>query len=298
MFIALRQSRSYPLVLLVLTGSMLGASLPFAKLAAGGGIPMPAFAFWQYLGGGLLLLAIARLSGAILPMGSTQIRYYLISGFISIALPNVLIFLAVAQIGTGLPGLAFAFPAMLTYLFALLLGMEKPVWSRALGIALGLAGALMIMAPRSGPIDADAMPWMLLALIAPVALAIGNIYRTRYWPAGVAPQALAAGTLLGASVWLLAACLSLQTLYLPAFSAESADWTLPAAMLFAGLSFLPYFELQRVAGPVYLSQIGYVIAATGLAVGALIFNEHYSLIVWLAVAVITVGIVLVNRRKA
>lgn len=298
MFAILRQSRAYPLLLLLATGVSLGLALPFVRIATGSGITVPAFAFWQYFGGGLGLLLIAILTGAKPPLGALYLRFYAISGLITLALPSLLIFLAVSRIGAGLPGIAYAFPAMLTYVFALLLGMERPAWTRAIGIALGLCGILMILLPRSGPVDDAALPWMLLAMIAPVSLAMGNIYRTRYWPKDAAPLALAAGTLLGAAFWLLVTSLGMGAFYWPAFSAGSADWTLPAAMVFACLSFLTYFELQRVAGPVYLSQIGYVMAATGLFIGTTVFGERYGLTVWLAVVVIVAGILLVNRRSA
>ena len=107
------------------------------------------------------------------------------------------------------------------------------------------------------------------------------------------PKCLA-GTLLGAAFWLLLASLAFGTTYLP--SGTGSDWVLPAAGLFACLSFIPYFELQRVAGPVYLSQIGYVMAATSLAIGTFVFGERYGLLVWIAAAIIVAGILLVNRR--
>lgn len=290
---SLRQSRSYPLLLLMATGILLGAAPPFARLAADAGIPMIAFAFWQNLTGGLLLLLFANLTGVRPPL--RHLRFYLTSGLVTLALPSALIFLAVARLGAGLPSIAYAFPAMLTYLFALALRMEKLVWMRAAGIALGLIGILMVLTPRSGPVGEAELPWMLLAFIAPVSLAIGNIYRTRAWPKDAAPLALAAGTLLGAAFWLLIASVIFGAPYLP--STAASDWVLAAAGIFACLSFIPYFELQRVAGPVYLSQIGYVMASTSLLVGTVIFGERYGLLVWLAVAVIVAGILLVNRRQ-
>ncbi len=292
----MRQSRFYPLLLLIATGVALGFAPPFAKLAAGAGIPMIGFAFWQNLLGGLLLL-LAIASGARPPLQPRHLRYYAISGLITLALPNVMVFLAVSQVGAGLPSIVYAFPAMLTYIFALTLRMEKLAWLRAGGIALGLAGILMILLPRSGPVDDAALPWMLLALIAPVSLAAGNIYRTRAWPQDAAPLALAAGTLLGAALWLLLGGVAFGAVHLPMGSLD-ADWVLAAAGLFACLSFIPYFELQRVAGPVYLSQIGYVMAATSLGIGTFVFGERYGLITWLAVLVIVAGIALVNRRPA
>lgn len=296
MLASLSQSRSYPLLLLLATGMTLGMAPPFARIAATNGIPMIGFAFWQYLLGGLLLLALAMLTGARPPL--RHLRFYAISGLITLALPNVLIFLAVARIGAGLPSIAYAFPAMLTYAFALGLRMERLIWTRAAGIGLGVVGILMILLPRTGPISDADLPWMLLAMLAPVSLAAGNIYRTRYWPKDAPPLALASGTLLGAAGWLVIASLVFHGgLYLPSNTA-SADWVLAAAGLFACISFIPYFELQRVAGPVYLSQIGYVMAATSLLVGTFVFGERYGLLVWLAVIVIIAGILLVNRRPA
>lgn len=295
MLAALRQSRSYPLLLLIATGVALGAAPPFARIAAQSGIPMIAFAFWQNLIGGLLLLLLASLNGVRPPL--RHLRFYAISGLITLALPSMLIFLAVARIGAGLPSIAYAFPAMLTYAIALGLRMERLAWMRAAGIGLGLIGILMILLPRSGPISDADLPWMLLAFVAPVSLALGNIYRTRAWPKDAAPLALASGTLLGAAFWLLLAGLAFGSVHLPSVAAPS-DWVLAAAGFFACLSFIPYFELQRVAGPVYLSQIGYVMAATSLGVGTFVFGERYGLLVWLAVAVIVAGILLVNRRPA
>jgi drug/metabolite transporter (DMT)-like permease len=296
MLASLRQSRSYPLLLLVTTGVFLGAAPPFARIATQAGIPPIAFAFWQNLGGGLLLLLLTHASGGKFPL--KHLRFYATSGFITLALPSVLIFLAVARIGAGLPSIAYAFPAMITYAIALGLQMEKFYWPRALGISLGLIGILMILNPDSDLYNGKKIIWMLLAFIAPFSLALGNIYRTRAWPKDAAPLALASGTLLGAAFWLLLAALFMGDIYLPSPAGVTAgtDWVLAAAGLFACLSFIPYFELQRVAGPVYLSQIGYVMATVSLGIGTFVFGERYDFLVWFAVLVIVAGILLVNRR--
>ena len=53
-----------------------------------------------------------------------------------------------------------------------------------------------------------------------------------------------------------------------------------------------FFRLQVVGGPVYLSQIGYVAAAIGLASGVLALGESYALLTWAGAFVIAIGVVM------
>jgi drug/metabolite transporter (DMT)-like permease len=58
--------------------------------------------------------------------------------------------------------------------------------------------------------------------------------------------------------------------------------------------FLVFFRLQWVGGPTYLSQIGYVAAAVGLAAGVVFLGEIYPPLVWAGAATIALGIVVSN----
>ena len=51
-----------------------------------------------------------------------------------------------------------------------------------------------------------------------------------------------------------------------------------------------YFELQRVGGIVSFSQMGYAGAVLGLFGGFLILGESYPIAMWIAAAVIALGI--------
>lgn len=56
--------------------------------------------------------------------------------------------------------------------------------------------------------------------------------------------------------------------------------------------FVMFFRLQQIGGPTYLSQIGYVAAAVGVAVGVTLLGESYPAMVWAGVAVVAAGIAL------
>ena len=276
-------------------GLLLGAVPLLAKLSAQAGVSAPAFAQWQALGAGLTVLAVCVAKRTPPPLSRRHLRYYLLSGLTGIALPNLLLYWVVPRLGAGLASVSYAFPPLFTLALALLLRMERPRPHRIGGILLGLAGALMIALPQ-GSLPASVSPWWLLpALAAPLVLAIGNIYRSRDWPPATAPLPLAAGMLLGGAVELIPLLATASGGILPTGGASAM--LLLSAIGVTAAGYLMFLELQRVAGPVYLSQVGYVMTPTGLALGTLFLGEHYGGWVWAAVAVTFVGVALTNWRR-
>jgi drug/metabolite transporter (DMT)-like permease len=74
---------------------------------------------------------------------------------------------------------------------------------------------------------------------------------------------------------------------------------LVAAQLAASsVMYLTFFHLQAVAGPTYLSQIGYVAAVVGVAIGVAFLGERYPPLVWAGVAVVAAGIALTSWAQA
>lgn len=102
--------------------------------------------------------------------------------------------------------------------------------------------------------------------------------------------------LLGASAWLLLGLIVTGTLTDLATLAR-APLTVMAQAFISAVTFVLYFRLQGAAGPVYLSQIGYVMTATGLLSGMMLFGESYEPAIWLAAILIMVGVVLTTRAR-
>ena len=73
--------------------------------------------------------------------------------------------------------------------------------------------------------------------------------------------------------------------------------TLLGGGLLTTVFYLGAFELQRRAGPVVVGQLGYVITAASLLIGAVVFGERYPLTAWLAIAAVVGGLALVNRTQ-
>ncbi|MFQ5786257.1 MAG: EamA/RhaT family transporter, partial [Alphaproteobacteria bacterium] len=64
-----------------------------------------------------------------------------------------------------------------------------------------------------------------------------------------------------------------------------------------GIAHIILFELIRVAGPVFFSQVGYLVTLAGVLWGMLLFGERHSPWIWAALALMFAGLALVNMRR-
>lgn len=282
--------------LLVITGALLGLSLPFGKMATDAGIQGVLWAFVISAGAGSVLLFSLLLSKKRIKITVHKLRYFAITAFVSYAIPNLLMFSAISHLGAGYSGIMFTLSPIITLMFSILLGVRRPNLLGVAGIIIGFTGAVMVAATR-GEAGQPADPlWVVAGLLIPVSLAVGNIYRTWDWPGDTGPIELAVGSHLAAAVMLLAAILVLQG---SAVFAELAavPAVVVAQVVSASTMFVFFFRLQAVGGPVYLSQMGYVAAAIGLFSGLLFLGERYQWLTWVGAVVITAGVVVTTKAQ-
>ena len=285
-------------VLLLLNGVVLATNVMLARAAGAHGIGPVIYALSSAAGAALLLGAARRAKRSGSPPDRRLIVYGLLAGFISIALPQALIYSASAFVSAGIASLAYAFPTPLTFVLAAVFGLERFAVGRAIGIGLAFAGALLLAVSRSASLAGEGF-WIAMALLAALAIAAGNIYRARYWPPGREPLDLAVAMSAGAALWLLLAVLAFDRGGLTTVPPDGFAFLLLAAAI-ATVGNLIYFQLQRIGGIVSFSQIGYVGAVLGLLGGTLLLGERHPAATWLAAAVIAAGVAIseIAKRRA
>lgn len=276
-----RRAWRVPLVYLLAAGALIGLSTNLAKLAAEAGLSPLAFLAWSVAGATAVLTAIGAARGRLPALSKQTVKYFLVSGFVSVAAPNLLFFAAAPRIGAGFVALSIAFPPLLTYLGALGLGMERFQAGRAAGVALALGGAALLALFKLSAPDTDPL-WVAATLFAPALLAAGNIYRTACWPEGAAPDELAPG-MLGASGLMLLATGALFAVFIgdaaPGFSlAVPLGRATPVLLILTQVAdfsalYLLFFVLQKRGGPVYLSLLGSVAAVVGVPIAVFLLGE-------------------------
>ncbi len=284
-----------PLLLLLAGGTLLGLSTNVGKLAVDIGLTPLAFLAWSTSGAAAILLMLARLRGCLPPINKPALRYYAVSAFVGVAAANFIFFSAIPHVGASYVALMITLPPLLTYIGALALGMERFQMVRAVGVMAALAGAAFLAISQLVMPDTN-MFWILLVLVGPILLAIGNIYRTLYWPAGVSADALAPGMVIVAALMLLSvAVLPGYSLTVPWDRGLPIILIIVQAVIFAG-QFQLLFLQQKIGGPVFLSLFGSVGAVVGVPVAIFLQNEAPPeglmpsvLLIGIGVALVTLG---------
>lgn len=286
-----------PLLLLIGTGAFVGLNFPIGKLAMSHGVDPALWAAVISFGAGLALLLITQLTEYENPHSAPIAKFAIISGFVSYVVPNFLTYLIIPKIGSGLVAIMFALSPVVTALLSILLRVRPPDRFGLAGIALGLAGALTIIFSKTANIGATQDLWIFVALLIPVFLGLGNVYRTMAWPPGASPRRLAALTNLAAVPFLLAATFA-QANTIDLTPLATIPTLIAAQLAISTAMFLMFFRLQQIGGPTYLSQIGYVAAAVGVIIGVVVLGESYPLSVWIGAGVVAAGIAFSNYGQA
>lgn len=282
-----------PVLCLIAGGGLIGISTNLAKFAGEVGLTPLAFLFWSITGAAFILFSYALLRRELPPLSKSTLSYYLVAALVSVAGSNLIFFSAIPHVGASFVALIISLPPLLTYLAAIILRIERFNKLRALGVVAALVGAGVLAARKFAAPDASVF-WIGLALCGPVLLAIGNIYRTLYWPDNLSPSALAPGMLIAASVLLgLFSILPNYSLAVPLAEMLPLGLIAVQAFVFAG-QFLLLFLLQKTGGPVLLSLLGSVGAVVGVPVAIFLQGESPPEGLFLGASLIALGVVLVT----
>jgi drug/metabolite transporter (DMT)-like permease len=297
----LKNSYRAPLYVLIF-GCLFGITISLAKLGALHGLNPITLVFWQMLVGGAMLLVTAIVRGDTVKMDSRHLRYYFIAGILGNAIPTTLAFIASVKIGAALTGLVYPLSPLFTFAFSLLMRIDKAKPLKVIGMLSGMIGAAFIVLPpvftsETSPEDQISLLWLGLAFLIPVFLGFGNIYRSMSWPKGTGVISLAAGMLIATSILLIPLLFITDVKVWPDFSSNIVIAVFIGNIIISYVGFIFYFELQRIADPVYFSQISYFITITTMIFGVLLFGESIKWYVIPSIGLIFAGLYLVSKKQ-
>lgn len=279
---------------MVVMGAIWGLQFSLAKIGVGHGIAPASWTLFVNATAGVVLTSIAAWRGTSPRSLWAHRRYAVIGGATAVAIPNLIAVLAMRHVPAGLGAMLSTLAPLMTYAIALGFGMATLQRWRVAGLGLGVLGAVLVLGPRTSLPDPSMWPWVAMCLWVPFFYATSNIYIARQRPEGADSLGLAAAMQWGSFACLLPLAL-MQGVHLPLPPAHAGDWALLTQASLSWVASVLFFEVMRLAGPVFFSQTGFLVTLWGVLWGWLLFGETHSAWIWAAMASIFAGLALVTR---
>jgi drug/metabolite transporter (DMT)-like permease len=289
--------------LLILLGFIWGTGYSLARFATTNGVPPLGYSFWQSLGPAILVSAIywtleknPQISLERQDKSSSW-KYYLVYGFTGIALPNTNMYYAAPHLPAGMLAMIVNTVPVFAYLMALFAKLEEFRPLRFLGVVFACSGLLCILLPETSLPSPEMLPWVLISLITPLSFAFCSVYIASTPPRSKHPLSLATRTLLVSSLILAPLVFYTGNFYAFHFPLNITDGVVLLEIVLSSFGYVLFFQLIKIAGPVFYSMVDTIVMLTGLFWGYMIFDERLNHWTGLALACILLALFLVTKTQ-
>ena len=225
----------------------------------------------------------------------SSLRHYGLLAVVGITLPNLFYYYAAPHLSAGILSITVSTVPLFTYAIMLGLGHESVVAKRMFGILLGMLAIVLLVVPDQGLQTEEANLWVLLVVLCALFYATENVYIGHHVETHISVLELLCGSNILAVFIQLALALGLAEPV--SWLATSAGMTTIALALTSTAAYSMFFYTIKVSGPVFASQCAYLVTIFGVLWGILLFSEQHSYWVWLSVAVMMIGLALVNPKR-
>ena len=164
-----------PYLIVLVTGVIWAATFSLAIIATQSGAHPIGLAFWQALGGALIMFLVCVAKRRWPGRSRTDWLRIIVIAFLGTALPGTLYFYAAIKVPAGILALTIATVPMLTYAAALCFRAESFSIIRLSGVACGILGIVLLSQPEALP-DPGLLPWVALALLCALCYTAENIF--------------------------------------------------------------------------------------------------------------------------
>lgn len=284
-------------VILIAMGAAWGAVFPITKIAVSTGYKPYGILVWQAVIGIVLSGAVTLARRRKLTLKREYIWLFVGISILGSVAPNYFTYTAAAHLPAGIISIVIALVPLFSMPIALALGFEKPSAIRFLGALSGGAAIILLIGPEASLPDPAKIGFLFLALIAPLIYAAEGNFMTWYGPRGLDAMQI----LFGASVVGLAISVPMAV-GLGQVITPFQPWHAPEqAIFFAAIlnwaAYVSFVWLIARTGPVFSSQVAYLVTAWGIVWSMLFLGERYSIWVWAAFGLMILGILLVRPRE-
>ena len=284
-------------LILIILGLGWGLSFTLGKIAITAGGPPIGLTFWQSLFSGLILLAYVFFRHGKIIIPKLMFLPIVIITFLSVVIPNIIFYACIEHLDAGVLSISVSVIPLFTYLIAMGLRMDKFKVRRVIGLITGFCALLILILPENSLPDKRDIPWVLLALNCALCYALENIYIDRLALQNFGPiRLVCAVSFVSAIITFLLSLVMDQFFILQPTNFYLFISTLGLGFISATAYSIFIYLIGR-AGSVFSSQVGYLVTFFGVVWGIIILGESHSVFVWISLAMIMMGIFLVQPKQ-
>ena len=256
---------------------------------------------------GPFTVAFARVSLAALALAlvvplrqDAPWRTYFAMGFLNNALPFSLIFWGQTEIAVGLASIINATTPLFTLVVAHFLTPDEKIdRTKIAALLIGLVGVVVLIGPDA-LIGGSALWAQMACLGAALSYAFAGVYGRRFRRMGIAPAEAAAGQVTASAVLILPIMLVVDQPWTLSAPPSLTVWLALAglALLSTALAYVLYFRILAAAGATNLLLVTLLIPVPATLLGAAVLGEQLEPRHFAGMALIGLGLVLIDGRIA
>ena len=290
--------RLIPFIGLLIIGIVWATTIPLIKIAVSDGLQPFGITFWEVVVVASILFCVILIRGYKVSLKRAHLKYCFVLSLTGTLFPNAFSYIAAAELPAGIMAIIIATVPMCVLVIALLLRTERIAGKRIFGILLGVSAMALLAVPNSSLPDPEKVIYILIAFVAPLSYGIEGNYISLKAPKDLHPVAvLFVASLIALPISGIISIVSGQ-FFVPnilvgnAFSnAELSILAFASAHAFA---YAGYMWLVGLAGPVFTSQIAYIVTIAAVTLSWYFLGEEYSNFVWVALIMMLGGLALVQ----
>jgi drug/metabolite transporter (DMT)-like permease len=246
--------------------------------------------------GRLLLASVLLTGGALvlhrgLPARSTW-TVLLVLAVLNNVVPFTLITWAQEHITSSLAATLNATMPLMTFAIAAAAGTERPTPDRALGVAIGFVGAVVLIGPDLADITSSNALGDLAVLGGSAGYAVSTVIARQKLHGD--PMSLASGQMIFGAMIAIPLALAIDGRPDLSISTEASLSWIGLGALSSGLAYVIFFTLVQRITATSISLVSYLIPLVATVLGWAVLDEHIGLNLFVGLALIIAGMLLVN----
>ncbi len=220
-----------------------------------------------------------------------------LSGLFGNALPFILIGWGEERIDSGLAAILMAIAPLATVVLAHFATRDdRMTTGKAIGVALGIFGLIVLMGPDKLASIGDETVRQLAVAAAALGYGVNVLITREIQKSDISPTTLVTGVLITAAVIMVA----IQLAFFPwsefHVTAPSLASAATMAVFHTAVATLLMFKLVARQGPSFFAQVNFLVPIFGVLWGLLILAERPGWRAFAALALILIGMAVARRR--